>query len=260
MRDLLKLYSFYSVSGTKGEKDICDWIAKYLKSIKVPYKRLNNTLYHFTKDSKVMLSAHLDQVETQGPAVHFFKNKGTITAYNKDWEQTSLGADDKNGVWIILKLLAKGYKFDFVISESEETGGAGIKSVESFISSSGAGYCLVLDRKGNFDILNKGSGCTYCEALAYNLKNFWKHDYTITTGSISDTQTISKYKESVNMSVAYSYPHSYREETDFDRLQVILADVEKVVKGDFIHYPADPVVIPVTVKKDYDYDRTLFYY
>lgn len=239
MKDLIKLYSIYSVSSTEGEKEICDWICTRLDELKTTYKRLGNTLYHFKDGNKIMLSAHLDQVSTKGRAAHIYKQGKNIFAYNYKWQRTSLGADDKNGIWIILKMLEAGESFDFIISECEECGGDGIGKVEPLISTSTAEYCLVLDRQGNTDILNKGGATTYCAGLAYNLKNYWQNGYSVTTGGMSDAQTICKYKESVNMSVAYFNPHTATEYTDFERLTSIKDDIYKIFKG-FVHYASKP--------------------
>ena len=241
MKDLLQLYQIYSVSETAGEKQIADWLQARIKELGVTVTRIDNTLYHFSKGNKVMLSAHLDQVPTNGQAKYLYQEKdSTIKAYNEHWQRTSLGADDKNGVWIILKMLEAGHKFDFIISESEETGGYGIAKVEPLLDTSTAEYCLVLDRKGNTDILNKGGTTTYCDALATNLKNFWQSGFSVVTGGISDTQTICKHKESINMSVAYDNPHTANETTNFKRLQEIAKCIERVVSGEFIHYAAKP--------------------
>lgn len=241
MKDLLQLYQIYSVSETAGEKKIADWLQARIKELGVEVVRIDNTLYHFEKGNKVMLSAHLDQVATNGPAKYLYQEEdSTIKAYNKNWQRTSLGADDKNGVWIILKMLEAGHKFDFIISECEEIGGYGIAKVEPLLDTSTAEYCLVLDRKGNTDILNKGGATTYCESLAYNLKNFWQSGFSVVTGGMSDTQTICKYKESINMSVAYDHPHTANETTNFNRLQEIAKCVERVVAGEFVHYAAKP--------------------
>ena len=240
MKDLIKLYSIYSVSGTAGEKQMCDWIEQWLKDHNKPYKRNGNTLYSISKSNNIFLSAHLDQVSTSGAAAHIYKTKeGYILAYNKDWRRTSLGADDKNGVWIILKMLEDGYNFDWSISESEEIGCVGIHNIEEELANSAAKICLVLDRKGGYDILNKGSGTNYCQALAHNLKNFLGGGYAVTSGTISDTQVLSKYIESVNMSVAYHNPHTSTEYTDYNRLVQIKEDIKKVFTS-FVHYPASP--------------------
>lgn len=252
MKDLIKLYSIYSVAGTAGEKEICDWICTKLEEMQQDYKRDGNTLYHIAQGNTVMLSAHLDQVDTNGQAVHLYKTDDDfIYAYNKDWQRTSLGADDKNGVWIILKMLETGHSFNWVISEAEETGCNGIRKVESLLKDTDTEYCVVLDRKGNTDILNKGGGTNYCQALAYNLKNFLQNDYTVETGGLSDTQTICKYIESVNMSVAYFNPHHADEYTDWQRLKDIKEDIEFMLEN-FVHYPSKPEdYTPKLVKIDY---------
>lgn len=254
MKDLIKLYSFYSVSKTDGEKAICDYICSELDKLGVSYKRISNTIYNLSKDNKVLLSAHLDQVPTNGAATKFYKCGDNILAYNDRWQRTSLGADDKNGVWIILKLLQAGKKFDFIISECEEIGCLGIEKIENKLHNSSAEICLVLDRRGAKDILNGGSTCTYCAALATNLKNFFDDSFVVTTGSVSDTQTISKYIESVNMSVAYYNPHQATEYTDISALVSICKKVAKVVDGEFIHYPSRPSDYKKQAKT-YDYKK-----
>ena len=244
MKDLLKLYSFDSVADSEDETKVCDWICQWLDRHEKNYERHNNNIIHYATsfEQPVMFSAHLDKVDTNGRAVHFFKdNKECIRGYNERWEQTSLGADDKNGVWLILKLLEEGYDFDFIISQGEEVGGSkGIKAVEKAVQKSLAEFCIVLDRKGAGDILESGSGTTYCKTLAWNLCNFadlsWFGGFEVTTGSFSDTQTICKYMESVNMSVAYYKPHTEHEYTDFARLLEIFEFLKEVMDH-FVHYP-----------------------
>lgn len=255
MKDLLKLYSFESVHKSEDEKAIADWICKWLDAHNIlGYKRDGNTIYRFNPDHDMILSAHLDQVKTNGKAVKFYQNDiGIIAGFNKNWERTSLGADDKNGIWIILKALENKCDVSFIISEGEETGCNGIKK----LATSGVlddninkdnNYCLVLDRKGGGDILKSGAGVTFCSTLAQSICNFLKDKrYSVTSGSLSDTCTISKYCESVNMSVAYYEPHSSIESTDYKRLCEIKDDVIRLYKY-FIHYPTDPDVYSTTFK------------
>ena len=54
--DLVKLYSIYSVAGTDGEKEICDWLCSRLEQMKKEYVREGNTLYHIKQDNTVMFS------------------------------------------------------------------------------------------------------------------------------------------------------------------------------------------------------------
>lgn len=240
MKDLIKLYSFESVHNTPDEKEIADWICKWLETHDIIYNRLGNTIYNLEYSDAPILSAHLDQVKTNGKAVKFFMNDAEkIIAFNDKWERTSLGADDKNGVWIILKALEEGCYINFIISEGEETGCVGIKKLEdnktlsTFIDESQ--YCLVLDRRGNEDMLSSGGGSTFCSTLAQSLCNFTGQDFKVTSGSISDTCTLCNYCESVNMSVAYDNPHTANEMTDFKRLKEIKDHVINIVT-EFSHY------------------------
>ena len=256
MIDLLNLYKFYSVHGTEAETAICDWLVERIKQLGKDVQRDGNTIWYFGKGNRYLLSAHLDQVATNGPAVNFFKTpEGIIKAYNKDWERTSLGADDKNGIWCILKLLEQGKDFDFIISEGEEVGCIGIEAIEEHIVESEAQIAIVIDRKGNTDILKGGGSDVYCDTLAGTLRNFWNtfegNNYSVTTGTLSDTRVICKYKESVNLCANYENAHTKNEETDFNGLQRTLQNLLKLFDNNFIYYPSAPSTY---IKETYTYN------
>lgn len=245
MKDLLKMYSYESVHGSEQEKELADWIGKWLEKHGVEYSRAGNNIYQLEKEGRPILSAHLDQVQTNGRAVHFYQDdQGHIRGYNEKYEQTSLGGDDKNGVWIILKLLEDGITdINFIISAGEESGCIGIKALERtgvLKSISPSQFCIVLDRRGNKDVLDSGSGGSYCKTLAQDICNYLG-DMSVTSGSLSDTSTICAYCESVNMSVAYEAPHTAAEHTDYNRLLAIKEYVKKLVT-DFVHYSTSPSV------------------
>lgn len=244
--ELLKLYSFESVHNSEDETALADWLCLWMDENGIKdFKRIDNNIYKLT-DSGPILSAHLDQVETNGKAVKFFMNdEEKIIAFNNKWERTSLGADDKNGVWIIMQALkAYGNNVNFIISAGEECGCLGIKELENrgvLSTISDEQFCLVLDRRGDKDILKSGGGTTFCSTLAQDLCNYLYQTYQVTTGSISDTCVISKYCESVNMSVAYDGPHTSREMTNYKRLKEISEDVLDILNC-FEHYSTPPSV------------------
>ena len=250
MHDLLKLYKFESVHGTDDEKALADWLEQWFKERKIKYVRDEDNFYKLDVPNTPILSAHLDQVKTNGKVEHLYMTiDNKIVGYNSRWQQTSLGGDDKNGVWIILKALEefKG-KINFIISAGEESGCLGIKHLDNNcvlnIIESLKTYCIVLDRRGNNDVLKSGSGGAYCSTLAQTICNFLG-EMEVTTGSLSDTATICEYCESVNMSVAYDNPHTSREVTNWTRLEQIKNNVFKIVK-DMVFYPTDPSVYKTT--------------
>lgn len=257
MEQLLNLYGYESVHGTEDETAIADYICEEIVKAGGKYEREGNTIYNFNDKTQPILSAHLDQVKTNGQAVHFAKGPdGIIKAWNSRWQRTSLGADDKNGVWIILQLLKKYPKLNFIISEGEEAGCIGISRLDNtdILSEniSDKQFCIVLDRRGNGDVLSGGAGGSYCKTLAQDICNYLEDDkLAVTTGSISDTRTICKYCESVNMSVAYEAAHTANETTDFNRLQELLAYVDRLISGDFVHYSTKPSVYATTTSTNY---------
>jgi hypothetical protein len=255
--ELLKLYSFESVYKSEDEKAIADWIEWWLDDNKIEnYERIGNTIFRLGNIEAPILSAHLDQVKTNGKAVKFYMNDDEkIIAFNDKWEQTSLGADDKNGIWIILQAI-KTFPdhINFIISEGEETGCHGIHMLEDEklldLLVDERQFCLVLDRRGNRDMLKSGGGSTFCSTLAQDLCNFLEQDFEVTTGSISDTCTLCKYCESVNMSVAYENPHTAREITDYKRLKEIKEHVIDVIDN-FVHYSTPPSVYKTVYTSTY---------
>lgn len=250
MKDLLKLYSFESVHNTEDEQAIFEWICKWLDVHGVAYETLNKNIYNLSNVGGPILSAHIDQVKTNGKAVKFFMHNDIISAYNDKWEQTSLGADDKNGVWIILKLLEAGTPINFILSHGEEVGCVGIKELDTagvLNQITTDSYCLVLDRRGFTDTLTSGASITFNKILSQTIANFTDY-FKPATGSSSDTITLSNYCESTNLSVAYQNPHQATETTDFKILNNIKDLVEDIVNH-MAFYPCKPSVYHKTETK-----------
>lgn len=258
MKDLLRLYSIESVH--PNEQAISDYITSRLKELDCEFTV--NEFGIVGKSNKkpdklnILLSAHMDQVKTNGAAKHFYMKDDCIRGYLDNNQQTSLGADDKNGVWLILKALEDELPVQFIISRGEECGCVGIHKLEI----PDADICLVMDRRGYNEILKAGSGTNYCSTLAQCLCNFLKGDWKTGTGTLSDTQTICKQMESVNISTAYYSPHSSEEYTNWTELCDLRSCIKKIVK-EFNHYPTDPdVYCPKTNYGGYYETRNLFGY
>lgn len=239
MKDLLRLYSIESVH--PNEQAISDYITSRLKTLDCEFTVNENGIIGKSrkpvKGLNILLSAHMDQVKTNGAAKHFYMKDNCIRGYLDNNQQTSLGADDKNGVWLILKALEDGLPVSFIISRGEECGCLGIRRMEI----PEADICLVMDRRGYHEILKAGSGTNYCSTLAQCLCNFLEDDWKTGTGTLSDTQTICKQMESVNISTAYYSPHSSEEYTNWQELCDLRACIKDIVNN-FKHYPTDPDV------------------
>lgn len=235
-KEMLKtLYLYRSYSGF--EEPIRNAIMAFLAKLKIPYVNFNGNILGFNHPGAPLFSAHMDMVNTEyyklkpneiaveGDYVFTMDSKACIRLY-RDAEkkhQTSLGADDKNGIWVILMLLQQKEKINFAFCHSEETGGMGSSQIvadpdcKKFISD--CQYGIIIDRRNEGDII--GYENKYCMALDDRLAAFAKEKgfpYKPARGSVSDADRFSKLIECVNLSCGYYEPHSSREYTNVNEL------------------------------------------
>lgn len=235
-KNLLKdLYLLRSYSGF--EDPIRLYITRFLTNLGIPFINYNGNILGLNHPGAPLFSAHLDMVNTEGYKLtgneyaldnnHVFTldSKACIRLYrDKDKKhQTSLGADDKNGIWAILTLLRNNRDINFAFCHSEEIGGTGSEQVISdkdlatFIE--GCKFGIIIDRRNGSDII--GYSNKYCMALDDKLEKFAKefgYEFKCTTGSVSDADRFSKLIECVNLSCGYYNPHSSTEYTNLNEL------------------------------------------
>lgn len=234
-KELLKaLYILRSYSGY--EDPMRAFLANFLAEHNIPFVNYNGNILGFNYPGAPLFSAHMDMVNTEGyklrsnetsveEGVFTLDDKTNIRLY-RDKEkkhQTSLGADDKNGIWVILMLLLDGKKINFAFCHSEESGGNGSTQVASdkecgdFISK--CQYGIIIDRRNKGDII--GYSNSYCLALDDRLEAFsdeMKYGFKKARGSISDADRFSTLVECVNLSCGYYEPHTSREYTNLNEL------------------------------------------
>lgn len=244
---LKELYLLRSYSGF--EEPVRKKIMAFLDLLHIPYLNYNGNVLGFNHPKAPLFSAHMDMVNTEGYKlkgseealtdgyVFTLDNKACIRLY-RDREkkvQTSLGADDKNGIWVILTLLKRGYNINFAFCHSEEIGGAGsdqiIKDKECGEFIRECQYCVVIDRKNAHDII--GYENDYCLAMDDRLEAFAKekgYKFKPERGSISDANRFSTLVECVNLSCGYYEPHTSKEYTNLNELYNTLLFCEDMLK------------------------------
>ena len=243
---LKELYLLRSYSGF--EEPVRRGIIAYLTKLNIPFVNYNGNIVGLNYPGAPLFSAHMDMVNTEGyilKSSEFSVEGGVFTVDEKtnirlyrDKEkkhQTSLGADDKNGIWVILTLLKNGHKINFVFCHSEETGGTGSRQVVTnddfakFISE--CQYGIIIDRKNKGDII--GYNNQYCLTLDDRLEAFSKEKdfgYSTATGSISDADRFADLLECVNLSCGYYEPHTSREHTNLNELWNTYLFCETILK------------------------------
>jgi hypothetical protein len=221
---LKKMYLIHSPS--KNEKDLSRFVQWELKKMGIPFKvDSNHQIYRFNKSP--MISSHMDQVRYAKPCSKVWETKNTIIG------DGNLGADDKNGVFLILETLKKFPGLSFIFSCQEEIGQPLLMDLldNNEDELTDIPYCLVLDRRGKADII--GTYNQYCEDDFETQveKIASQFGYAINYGVWSDADVISEYLACVNLSVGYYNAHSTIEHTNKKTLRKALKAVLALVKG-----------------------------
>lgn len=176
-------------------------------------------------DIPICLVAHLDTVfqDIKGHKLIFHD-----TEYNVMWSPAGLGADDRAGVYAILKVLQAGYRPYIIFTQDEEKGCLGAQAlVHRFPESpwKKLKYILELDRQGQED-------CVF-----YNCENPEFTSYVESFGFKTEWGTFSDISEiapawgvaAVNLSVGYISEHTYSETLFIDDLENTIEKVKKML-------------------------------
>ena len=205
---LRELYLIHSPSFR--EYQMSDFVQARLKEIGVPFEvEKSGLIYGFNSQDKPLLSAHMDQVQRLPCREVLVRAGGSILC-----SETGLGADDKNGIFIVLEMLRLVDKnLNFIFSVQEEVGSP---VLEQFLSRSGIEdlnipYALVFDRKGWGDII--GSHNHYCVKDLENDIADLGFGYSPAMGVFSDADMLCNYVSCVNLSCGYFSAHSAEEFT-----------------------------------------------
>ena len=175
-------------------------------------------------DIPILVLAHLDTV---------FKFPPTDIYYDKEkrvmWSPEGLGADDRAGVFAILKLLAKGLRPHICFTCDEEIGGVGAYQLTNDFPEApfDIKFCIQLDRRGSCD-------CVFYDCDNPEFEKYIESFGFITAwGSFTDISTICPDwgMAGVNLSVGYRNEHFETETLNTNELYSTINKVEKILKS-----------------------------
>ena len=164
MELLKRLYAINSKSGREDE--IKRFILSSLSHITLDIKEDEFGNLFLTKGNAEVypcVAAHLDEVHMPSARI-IVETPPTICAVNTEGARVGLGADDKNGLWIIINLLQTEPVLKVALFVQEERDGelAGCRGARvsdlSFFSD--VEFVVECDRKGASDVVNIGKGET----------------------------------------------------------------------------------------------------
>lgn len=215
MKLLERLYQIHSPS--HGEKKMSEFVQGLLKRQRIDFETDERGQIFKIIPGRPILSCHMDQVQKGPPGKIIKEGDRRITIIRG--EKDGLGADDKNGIWICLRLLSE-WDTSFIFSTGEESIS---KNVEHVLRANQSvlgriPYALVFDRRGHGDIIGSENGyCTleFEEHVAREGKTF---GYRPSPGVFSDADSLCEHMECVNLSVGYHDAHSTTEYTVYQEL------------------------------------------
>lgn len=187
-----------------SEKEMRRAMAQYLRS------KYDNTI--ITKDYivaigeiPIALVAHMDTVfKIPVSDLYYDRKKGVL------WSPDGLGADDRAGIFAIIKILQSGLRPSIILTCGEEQGGLGASALAEKYPDcpiTGLKYMIELDRRGTNDCVFYDC---YCPEFVDYVEKF---GFCERWGSFSDISFLMPGWNivGVNLSVGYEDEHSYTE-------------------------------------------------
>jgi len=230
--DLELLMDIFHISAPSlEEKKMSYFIQDFLNKNKIKYTEDSyGNIFSIDKIGKPLLAAHMDTVQGTRDVIlsDFIRLKNDIIS-----GIGVIGADDKNGIFIILELLKEmedNFNFAFFVEEE-----IGLNGSSFFVKKHGKYleknilYGIVLDRKGSSDIL--------CTSNNYGTFEFEieletvgdDFGYISNVGILSDADNLSDYISCTNLSVGYYNAHTKYEYTIVSEIENTLNYVREIL-------------------------------
>lgn len=201
-------------------------------------------------DIRVGLVAHMDTV--------FHTNRKTIEIYHdKDknvlWSPQGLGADDRAGVFSILKLIRMGFRPSIIFTDKEEQGCIGAYSLTTVYQDCFADldFLIELDRRGSDDAV-------FYDCDNPDFENFiLSYPFAEAIGSYSDISVLCEYWgiAGVNFSIGYYGEHTVSETLNVNEMFTTISSVAKILeKVKSLETPVKYKYIPTV--KTYNYRKS----
>ena len=239
MELLKKLYKIISKSGM--EDKIKSFVLDCLVDVQMSITTDEIGNLFITKgeaESYPCVAAHLDEIHS--PCEREVVIDGDIV-YTVDrlWNRVGCGADDKNGLWVILNLLKSEPVLKVALFVQEERTGdiAGCRGARvcdlSFFHN--VRYILECDRKGASDVVHIGKGDTLlCEANFILDEILTKYGYEMVRGGKTDVVELKMRGLHIpvcNIGCGYYNAHRNSEYTVFAELQNCLNFVREILRN-----------------------------
>lgn len=236
-------------SPSRGEKKMKKFVRRWVRDNVPDAKIMNDNAgnVYVTRgiaDTYPCVVAHLDQVQTKHSEDFEVLDCGPILiGYSeKNHRQEGLGADDKNGIWVALKCLAKYDTMKAAFFIGEEIGCVGSTQADMQFFED-CRFVLQCDRRNGNDLITN-AGVQLASEEFVIATNYWDYGYKEANGLMTDVQEL-KYNglgvSALNISCGYYAPHTDEEFTNKAELWNCLAFVENIIENCTDVYPHEYV-------------------
>ena len=234
----LKEYEIFYRLTQLTQKGLITSIEQFLKNRYEKVVKTDSYIYAIG-DIPITLVAHLDTVFSKPPSEIFYDiNKNVI------WGVGGLGADDRAGVYAILKLINSIKKPHIIFTTDEEKGSIGAKQLVNDVPTPFADmrYIVELDRQGSKD-------CVFYQCDNPDFTNYISSfGFEENFGTFSDISEICPAWEiaGVNLSIGYKDEHSLIERLYIDDMFNTIDKVNRMIedipnlKENFKYIPINP--------------------
>lgn len=235
------LQQLYKISCKSGMEDqMRSFILDHLRDVDLDIKTDDIGNVFITKGlamSYPCVAAHLDEIHS--PCQRETVIDGDII-YTVDrlWNRVGCGADDKNGLWVIMNLLYSEPVLKVALFVQEERDGelAGCRGASvcdlSFFSD--VKFILECDRKGSSDVVYIGKGETCLCDFDFIPEHLLQiYHYEMVRGGKTDVVELKMRGLGIpvcNISCGYYNAHKNSEYTKFSELQNCLEFVKDIIR------------------------------
>ena len=237
MELLSQLYKIVAKSGQ--EQEIKSFVMKCLKDVPLQFATDDIGNVYITKgevSSYPCVAAHLDEIHIPCQR-EVIVDGDTIYTVDADNNRVGCGADDKNGIWIVLHLLRTEPTLKAILFVQEEKQGdmpgcQGAKVCDlTFFKD--VRYIIECDRKDAHDVVRCGKGTMLCDEDFIPKNLLQKYDYQMVDGGKTDVVELKMRGIEIpvcNISCGYYNAHTTDEYTQFSELQKCLSFVKEIVQ------------------------------
>lgn len=241
MELLKRLYATNSKSG--NEAAIKELVRRELADVECSIEEDDFGNLFITKgkaDTYPGITAHLDEIHEAG-ARHIVVENDTIYGVDDQGNRTGIGADDKNGLWVIIRLMhtqpvlkaALFVEEEKATIDGEVVAGCRGSRACSLSAFDNVRYLLAIDRKGCSDVVTMSKGnIVLADNTLFPLQLLTKYGYECVEGGRTDVTALKERGLAIpccNIGCGYYNAHKSDEYTQFSELTNTLNFVSELI-------------------------------